>query len=83
VTAPVFITNTVQAGQLFIPMHYSVANERTFTALDPTHANRRTRRRFGHSRIVTKASRLALEFEHFSVLTRSAVRACPGGTTRK
>jgi formylmethanofuran dehydrogenase subunit D len=35
VTATVFITNTVQAGQLFIPMHYSAANELTFPAFDP------------------------------------------------
>ncbi len=35
VTATVFITNTVQTGQLFIPMHYSVANELTFPAFDP------------------------------------------------
>jgi len=35
VAATVFITNTVQAGQLFIPMHYSVANELTFPAFDP------------------------------------------------
>lgn len=35
VTATVFITNTVQAGQLFVPMHYSVANELTFPAFDP------------------------------------------------
>jgi anaerobic selenocysteine-containing dehydrogenase len=35
VTATVFITNTVQAGQLFIPMHYSVANELAFPAFDP------------------------------------------------
>jgi anaerobic selenocysteine-containing dehydrogenase len=28
-------SNTVQAGQLFIPMHYSVANELTFPAFDP------------------------------------------------
>ena len=35
VTATVFITNTLQAGQLFIPMHYSVANELTFSAFDP------------------------------------------------
>ena len=35
VTATVFITSTVQAGQLFIPMHYSVANELTFPAFDP------------------------------------------------
>jgi assimilatory nitrate reductase catalytic subunit len=35
VTATVFITNTVQPGQLFIPMHYSVANELTFPAFDP------------------------------------------------
>ena len=35
VTATVFITNTVQPGQLFIPMHYSVANQLTFPAFDP------------------------------------------------
>jgi anaerobic selenocysteine-containing dehydrogenase len=35
VTATAFITNTVQAGQLFIPMHYSVVNELTFPAFDP------------------------------------------------
>jgi assimilatory nitrate reductase catalytic subunit len=35
VTATVFITSTVQAGQLFIPMHYSAANELTFPAVDP------------------------------------------------
>jgi predicted molibdopterin-dependent oxidoreductase YjgC len=35
VTATVFITNTVQAGQLFIPMHYSVANQLTYPAFDP------------------------------------------------
>jgi assimilatory nitrate reductase catalytic subunit len=35
VTATVFITNTVQAGQLFIPMHYPTANELTFPAFDP------------------------------------------------
>jgi anaerobic selenocysteine-containing dehydrogenase len=35
VTATVFITNMVQAGQLFIPIHYSVANELTFPAFDP------------------------------------------------
>jgi anaerobic selenocysteine-containing dehydrogenase len=33
--ATVFITNTVQAGQLFIPMHYSAANKLTFPAVDP------------------------------------------------
>jgi predicted molibdopterin-dependent oxidoreductase YjgC len=35
VTATVFITNTVQTGQLFIPMHYSAANQLTFPAVDP------------------------------------------------
>ena len=35
VAATVFITNTVHAGQLFIPMHYSAANELTFPAFDP------------------------------------------------
>jgi anaerobic selenocysteine-containing dehydrogenase len=35
ITVTVFITNTVQAKQLFIPMHYSAANELTFPAFDP------------------------------------------------
>ena len=35
VTATACITNTVQAGQVFIPMHYSVANDLTFPAFDP------------------------------------------------
>ncbi len=35
ITARAFLTSTVQAGQLFIPMHYSVANELTFPAVDP------------------------------------------------
>ena len=35
VTAKAFLTSTVQAGQLFIPMHYAVANELTFPAVDP------------------------------------------------
>jgi anaerobic selenocysteine-containing dehydrogenase len=35
VTATAFLTSTVQAGQLFIPMHYSMANELTFPAVDP------------------------------------------------
>jgi assimilatory nitrate reductase catalytic subunit len=35
VTATAFITNTVQAGQLFIPMHYPLANALTFSAVDP------------------------------------------------
>jgi assimilatory nitrate reductase catalytic subunit len=35
VTATVFITNTVQAGRLFMPMRYSVTNALTFPAFDP------------------------------------------------
>jgi assimilatory nitrate reductase catalytic subunit len=35
VTAKAFLTSTVQAGQLFITMHYAVANELTFPAVDP------------------------------------------------
>jgi anaerobic selenocysteine-containing dehydrogenase len=35
VAATVFFTSTVQVGQLFIPMHYSAANELTFPAVDP------------------------------------------------
>jgi assimilatory nitrate reductase catalytic subunit len=35
VAATVFLTSTVQVGQLFIPMHYSAANELTFPAVDP------------------------------------------------
>jgi predicted molibdopterin-dependent oxidoreductase YjgC len=30
-----FVTNTVRAGHLFIPMHYSAANELTLPAFDP------------------------------------------------
>ena len=35
VTATAFLTNTVQKGQVFIPMHYAVANELAFPAVDP------------------------------------------------
>jgi assimilatory nitrate reductase catalytic subunit len=35
IAATVFITNTVQAGQLFVPMHYPAANQLTFPAFDP------------------------------------------------
>ena len=35
VTVTAIITNTVQKGQVFIPMHYAVANELTFPAVDP------------------------------------------------
>jgi assimilatory nitrate reductase catalytic subunit len=35
VTATAFITNTVQRGQVFIPMHYATANTLTFPAVDP------------------------------------------------
>jgi assimilatory nitrate reductase catalytic subunit len=35
VTATAFLTTTVQRGHLFIPMHYSAANELTFPAFDP------------------------------------------------
>jgi anaerobic selenocysteine-containing dehydrogenase len=35
VSATAFITNTVQAGHVFIPMHYATANELTFPAFDP------------------------------------------------
>jgi anaerobic selenocysteine-containing dehydrogenase len=35
VAATVFLTSTIQVGQLFIPMHYSAANELTFPAVDP------------------------------------------------
>jgi assimilatory nitrate reductase catalytic subunit len=35
VTVTAFLTTTVQRGHLFIPMHYSVANELTFPAFDP------------------------------------------------
>ena len=35
IRAGAFITNTVQAGQLFIPMHYDVTNQLTFPAFDP------------------------------------------------
>jgi assimilatory nitrate reductase catalytic subunit len=35
VTATAFITNTVQAGQVFIPMHYARANQLTCSSFDP------------------------------------------------
>jgi ferredoxin-nitrate reductase len=35
VTATACITNTVQTGQVFVPMHYSVANDLAFPAFDP------------------------------------------------
>jgi anaerobic selenocysteine-containing dehydrogenase len=35
VTATAFITNTVQVGHVFLPMHYAVANQLTFPAFDP------------------------------------------------
>ena len=35
VIATAFITNSVQSGHLFMPMHYTVANELTFSAFDP------------------------------------------------
>jgi len=35
VRATAFITNTVRAGHLFIPMHYATANVLTFPAFDP------------------------------------------------
>jgi assimilatory nitrate reductase catalytic subunit len=34
-SATAFITNTVQKGQVFVPMHYVAANELTFPAVDP------------------------------------------------
>jgi anaerobic selenocysteine-containing dehydrogenase len=34
-TATAFITNTVQVGQVFIPMHYATANMLTYPAVDP------------------------------------------------
>jgi len=39
VSATAFVTNTVQAGHLFIPIHYAAANELTFPAFDPIHAS--------------------------------------------
>jgi assimilatory nitrate reductase catalytic subunit len=35
VTATAFVTNTVQAGQVFIPMHYAIANQLTCSSFDP------------------------------------------------
>ena len=35
VTATAFITNTVQAGQVLIPMHYGLANQLTCSSFDP------------------------------------------------
>jgi assimilatory nitrate reductase catalytic subunit len=35
ITARAFVTPTVQAGQIFIPMHYEETNRLTFSAFDP------------------------------------------------
>ena len=35
ISATAFVTNTVQKGQVFVPMHYVAANELTFPAVDP------------------------------------------------
>ncbi len=35
IVATLFVTNTIQSGQLFIPMHYAVANQLTYPAFDP------------------------------------------------
>jgi assimilatory nitrate reductase catalytic subunit len=35
VTATAFVTTTIQPGQIFIPMHYSVVNQLTYPAFDP------------------------------------------------
>ena len=34
-TAMAFVTETVQAGHLFLPMHYAAVNQLTFPAFDP------------------------------------------------
>jgi len=35
IMATAFVTNTVQPGQVFIPMHYATVNQLTFPAFDP------------------------------------------------
>jgi anaerobic selenocysteine-containing dehydrogenase len=35
ITATAHVTNTVQPGHIFIPMHYAMVNELTFPAFDP------------------------------------------------
>lgn len=35
IIATAFVTATVQPGQLFLPMHYAIANQLTFPAFDP------------------------------------------------
>ena len=35
ITATAFVTNTVQVGQVFLPMHYAEVNKLTFPAFDP------------------------------------------------
>jgi assimilatory nitrate reductase catalytic subunit len=35
VQARTFVTHTVKAGQVFMPMHYPTMNQLTFAAFDP------------------------------------------------
>ncbi len=35
ITATAFVTNTVQPGHVFLPMHYATVNQLTFPAFDP------------------------------------------------
>jgi hypothetical protein len=35
ITAAAFVTSTVRAGQLFVPMHYRAVNRLTHSAFDP------------------------------------------------
>jgi len=35
ITATAFVTNTVQPGQVFVPMHYATVNQLTFPSVDP------------------------------------------------
>lgn len=35
ITATAFVTETVQPGQIFLPMHYAAVNQLTFPAFDP------------------------------------------------
>jgi assimilatory nitrate reductase catalytic subunit len=33
--ATAFVTSTIAAGQVFMPMHYDIVNRLTFAAFDP------------------------------------------------
>ena len=54
ISARAFVTNTVQPGQVFMPMHYETMNRLTFPAFDP-HS-----RQPGYKACAVKVSRIEL-----------------------